>query len=106
MGLGRILRKVQATRLYERLWNMGGGEEKKIQSTPIVCLSTWVDGQDKEKRIGHRGQCKSRVLLDILGYRLSSRDVDKVTRCTNPELCDMVTDLEGKSIEKIFCPWD
>lgn len=31
---------------------------------------------------------KSRVLWDIFGCRLPRRDVDEVTRCTNPELCD------------------
>lgn len=45
---------------------------------------------------------KSRVLLDILGCRLPRRDVDEVTRCTNPELCDTVKIGGQKHTEDIL----
>ena len=44
VGLGCILRMVEPTELPERLWSMRVVRDDS--DTPIICPSTWVDGED------------------------------------------------------------
>lgn len=44
VGFGYILRMVEATELPERLWSTRVVRDDS--DTPIICLSTWVNGED------------------------------------------------------------